>query len=636
MATRIFTEEDERDEPGSLAALYSTEAAIRDRKTWRMVTASEVTFALRLIDESGIAPALDAWRLMDAPPLSSGGRKACMTHRQILAVWLLATRDAKGGLLLDVAEILAYRLDPTAQLILGINSADADIDTWYDRAWRATRRALQPVDGFPGPRRRALSNRERQAVFDARDAHKEMYERRILRLEWVAAALLHATTKLIPRRHRRHYKGDVSTDATVMQVPTRRGTDQYNISKGKPPRQRYVTEYDADWATIHPDSRNRHLAVPRNMAVNEKTGEITEKNLFVWGYDLHATVMTSPAGSKTGRALYPNLVLTLGITKPGKEVAVQMTRSLQAVQQRWGIAGFASADRAYFPGQDVEKLHAPIREAGFSVVTDYRIDQLGRQGGYAGAIQVEGRHYCPMMPLHLQNATKDLRNKKLGITNGEYDPEKADADYQALIAERQYYELQAKESPDAHGNQKMMCPAKGPNPTVTCVLEPRTFTGTKANLMRKRPTIYEKHPDPDRICTNKSSVTLPFEAGLKYRQELRYGSKEWRRAYRKTRNTIEGLNSYVKNGATGGLRDTSRRLLRGRTAQFFIALLLVAAANIKRIENFLHRESQPDPAPRKRLPHSRRWGYRTKRRNLDHLNDAKLAPDHDRSSILIA
>src|SRR5664280_692425 len=72
------------------------------------------------------------------------------------------------------------------------------------------------------------------------------------------------------------------------------------------------------------------------------------------------------------------------------------------------------------------------------------------------------------------------------------------------------------------------------------------------------------HPPP--ICTQQS-VTVPPEAGAKFAQPLLYGSDEWQAAYATLRSTNEGMNGFLKDGATEALGDPQRRRIRGVAAQ---------------------------------------------------------------------
>jgi hypothetical protein len=57
--------------------------------------------------------------------------------------------------------------------------------------------------------------------------------------------------------------------------------------------------------------------------------------------------------------------------------------------------------------------------------------------------------------------------------------------------------------------------------------------------------------------------------------------------YATARNTIEGFNGFVKDGAHEALADPTRRRLRGRAAQHVLTALLIMAANVRKIRAFM-------------------------------------------------
>ena len=93
-----------------------------------------------------------------------------------------------------------------------------------------------------------------------------------------------------------------------------------------------------------------------------------------------------------------------------------------------------------------------------------------------------------------------------------------------------------------------------------------------------------KRKHADQFCTQKT-ISIPRHAGLKLAQELQYKSPEWRDMYAR-RYTIESGNAKLKRSSTHGLGDPERRRLRGRSAQFILASLLVVSANIQTIRSF--------------------------------------------------
>jgi hypothetical protein len=84
------------------------------------------------------------------------------------------------------------------------------------------------------------------------------------------------------------------------------------------------------------------------------------------------------------------------------------------------------------------------------------------------------------------------------------------------------------------------------------------------------------------VCT-QSSITIAPDVGARFRQDLAFESPQWARIYATYRNTIEGLNGYVKDTAHESLQSPGRRRVRGIAAQSLFVALLLMAANFRKI-----------------------------------------------------
>ena len=97
-----------------------------------------------------------------------------------------------------------------------------------------------------------------------------------------------------------------------------------------------------------------------------------------------------------------------------------------------------------------------------------------------------------------------------------------------------------------------------------------------------RPKVLQPPDQPPKAC-RQTAITIPPDAGARYRQDLPYGSPAWRARYATPRNTIEGLNGDAKDPAHQALAQPGRRRVRGITAQSIFTALLLMAANIRKI-----------------------------------------------------
>jgi len=169
-----------------------------------------------------------------------------------------------------------------------------------------------------------------------------------------------------------------------------------------------------------------------------------------------------------------------------------------------------------------------------------------------------------------------------------------------------------KDSPDQSGHRRMRCPASNPNPVARCELKP----GSKRPFTRGRITIPVRDAvgvSPPKICAQQS-ITVPPEAGAKYRQELLHESPEWHATYDPLRNSVEGMNAYLKDGAHQALDDPERRRIRGVAAQSALVAFQILGANLRKIDMFVAREEAEEAGVVRPLPSRRRtrplsdWG----------------------------
>ena len=179
---------------------------------------------------------------------------------------------------------------------------------------------------------------------------------------------------------------------------------------------------------------------------------------------------------------------------------------------------------------------------------------------------VEGTWYCPALPEPLITATTRLRDHAIGREL-----------YGQQITARCPYQLKHKDGPDADGYQRLTCPALGRHPALMCPLRAGSLSPRDG-----RAKVLQPPAEPPRIC-RQTAITIaaghrcPLPPGPALRQP------RLARPYATLRNTIEGLNGYVKDPAHQALAQPGRRRVRGIAAQSLFTALLLAAANIRKI-----------------------------------------------------
>ncbi len=471
-----------------------------------------------------------------------------MSDRGVLVILLVLARQHSPLLVTRAADIVQYRLSDPAKEMLGIDPDTVGDADWYYRFWRAFHSLLDVIDPYPGPRNRCLTKDEWQVVIDCRDPVE--CARKQERIDWVANQLLEASVQEMPHWMRRKWKGNICIDATPVAAHGERGT-----SKG------------SDWVSIEPDAAWYVRESDDHRDREDDRGKHYRKSSWGWEATLAVTSTNDPSGPDE----FPYVVVAMNFDKPGMDVAGHGLAVALSIVDRGHPVGTATADRAYLPSSKPEDLQLPLRAMGYQLVFDYKNDQLGNRGQFAGAILVEGEWYCPAMPTPLIEATRDFRAKQ------PID----EATYNRRIEQRKRYLVRPKERPDSDGYVPMRCPSVGRSATLSCPL--RNPVGNVAG--RTQVLVVPAHPEE--ICTYKSSVSFPPTAGAKYRQDLHYGSPEWHAMYSTARNTIEGFNGYVKDANHEALDQPGRRRVCGYAAQYLLTAMLIVSANLRKIDTFL-------------------------------------------------
>ncbi len=151
-----------------------------------------------------------------------------------------------------------------------------------------------------------------------------------------------------------------------------------------------------------------------------------------------------------------------------------------------------------------------------------------------------------------------------------------------------------------------MCPAAAPAPQVRCQLKPAS-EGGNGKVRTRIPVTGVLAAHPPKICT-QGSITLPADTGAKYRQAFAHETDEWHGAYATLRNSNEGMNGFIKDGAREAVDDPERRRIRGVAAQSVLVAFQLSSANIRKIYEFLTRKTSGEKKSRK-LP--ARWKTRS-------------------------
>jgi hypothetical protein len=495
-----------------------------------------VAFAAELIDRSGQAP------VIEAALTHATGRPRSLPVRAVLTALLCLALDDRPLLLTEATRLLFQQLPTASRRLLGVPGT-AVTQRAFLAAYRRVRycfhQILKVADPSPLPKNRRLTEqglraRTRQITAAQAEAARDQ-------LEALVNALLEASICVLTEEERAAFDGGTGLDATPVPLFSRGPSRRTGLSASDP---------DGGWYVREGDHRDRE----------DDKGRLLRK--ICWA--LEATIATTarPPGAPPA---HPNLAIGMAMTRPGEDPGGTGARVLASAATRGHKTGWLGYDRAYTAALP-DRFHLPVRALGYSPVMDYRADQLGIQANTGGALLVEGSWYCPALPDPLITATADLRAKDIDRDT-----------YAGQITARTPYQLKHKDGPDADGYQRLSCPATGAHPRMICPLRETSLSPRDG-----RPKVLRPPQDPPKLC-RQTAITIAPDVGARYRQDLPYASPAWQARYATLRNTIEGLNGFLKDPAHQALAQPGRRRVRGIAAQSLFTALLLIAANIRKI-----------------------------------------------------
>ena len=500
------------------------------------VSDQTVAFAAELTDRCGQAP------IIEAALAHHTGRPRPLPVRAVLTALMCLALDDRPLFLTEATRLLFCELSQASRGLLGVPgtvSGDRAFLAAYRRVRYCFRQICSVADPSPLPKNRRLTEQDLKARI--RKMIPGQAEAARHRLETLANALLEASISVLDEEERAAYDGCTGLDATPVPLFSRGPSRRSGLSASDP---------DGGWYVREGDHRERE----------DDKGRPLRK--ICWA--LEATIATT-ARQPGAPPVTPNLAIGMAMARPGEDPGGTGARVLASVAARGHKPGPLGYDRAYTQALP-ERFHLPARALGYHPVMDYRDDQLGIQANSQGALLVEGTWYCPALPGPLITATTRLRGH--AITRGLYDQQ---------IAARRPYQLHRKDGPDADGYQRLTCPALGHHPGLICPRRAGSLTPRDGRAKALQPP-----PEPPKICA-QTAITIAPGTGARYRQDLPYGSPAWHHTYAALRNTIEGLNGYVKDPARQALAQPARRRVRGIAAQSIFTALLLIAANIRKI-----------------------------------------------------
>jgi hypothetical protein len=414
-----------------------------------VLTDETIGFVISVIDSSGVSERIEALLHKET------GRPRTLKVRALLVALLLLAIDDRPLHLKAATRLLFSRLPSSWRVQLGVKGS-AETKKSFLARYRQVRYlfhlAISVIDPSIEVKNRVISQ------FELDSMRKKLSELEIAvrtkRLEAVMADLVEASVNVCDPAELEAFCGSVGLDATVMPLFSRGPSVRSGTSASDPDGGWYVREGD-----------HRDLTGPNGKKLRK----------LYWA--LEATIVTMGRRPMTVPA-HPNLFLAVCLGRPGEDPGGSAVRLLASVRERGYPPGHLGADRG-FTQVLPERFHLPVRALSYSLVMDYRIDQLGYQANSQGAVLVDGTFYCPAMPQTLVSASKDVR---IGVID--------EQTHKARISARVSWRLVRKEGPDKDGYERFGCPAQGSRPHLCCPLRPTsTQTGIgQIPVLDPRPT----------------------------------------------------------------------------------------------------------------------------------------------------
>jgi hypothetical protein len=233
----------------------------------------------------------------------------------------------------------------------------------------------------------------------------------------------------------------------------------------------------------------------------------------------------------------------------------------------------------------------PIRALGADLVQDLHPNDRGPNGTHHGAIQANGRLYCPATPRPLLD---------IGPLARPATPEQIAA-HDQHTAELAKYKLSAITRPDRDGYHRVICPAA--QGKLRC---PHRLASI--SLPHDRPTIPTPPEHPPACCTQQT-ITVPPSVNAKTAQKHDYPSAAHRHSYAR-RSAAERTFSTIKDPATN---DTARGWCRimGLTGIALFTATVLIARNLRVADAFTARQAENQRRETRGLPPKTRARRRT-------------------------
>ncbi|MEZ7714614.1 hypothetical protein O3790_02575 [Micrococcus luteus] len=531
-------------------------------------TVDDVRAAQELVHEAGLAAMLARWEAEDRQREGKrGARGAWASPEQIITMLMVLARLRRAQTVANLTALVVTGLTDAAVERLGLDARGMKPRAAYHRLQRSLRRMNRVMDPHLEHvhRHRKLSKTEFAAQNAGADAGRT--ERNKQRLRTFTSELLLATWRAMPAEVRGRYHGNIAVDGTFIPAWGKHGT--YRRSD------HVAIEPHADWYV-----RDGEHALDPSADAKE-----VAKKKRMWGWEATLAVMTT--NDPTRADTFPKLVLGMDVDKPARSPGRNAIHALTPLHAAGVPAGMLIGDRAYGNTPKVQDFQRPARLMGYELLYDMKATDVGKVRMFNGVVMLEGNAYSPSILGH-----PELVQATLHFREGDERGAKIDeATYHARIAARARFLVQFRTAQRPDGSRQGLCPAAGPNPTVSCPLRPRDVDPRAGEGMTLMPVKRSAVPGAETagpLCNNAGgTAVLKGEVWERNAMALQYGTRAWHRLYRTGRQTIESRNGLLKDDAGPQIAAPGRRRVRGQAALTVFLATMIAAHNLVLIERFL-------------------------------------------------
>ncbi|MGA2928692.1 MAG: hypothetical protein ABSG43_22425 [Solirubrobacteraceae bacterium] len=355
---------------------------------------------------------------------------------------------------------------------------------------------------------------------------------------------------------------------------------------------------DPEHRTPADDNDDHRCADPEASWGHRRGNHPGQKDELFYGYYLQAATTVKDEHGPQVPELARRMLLTSCDHDP--------PAALVPVLARMKASGITLADVLADSGYAYrvpETWALPVRALGAQLIQDLHPNDRGPHGTHHGAIQANGRLYCPATPRPLLD---------IGPLARAATPEQTAA-HDQRSGELARYKLSPITSYDRDGYHRVICPAT--QGKLRCPHRPASLT-----LPHDRPTI----PDPPEhppACCSQQTITVPPSINAKTAQKHDYPSAAHRHSYAR-RSSAERTFSTIKDPATN---DTSRGWCRitGLTGIALFTASVLIARNLRIADAFNARQAENQRRAANRLPPKQR---RRRRTTTEQLTNAANTP----------